>query len=390
MSEFRNYFNYPDSLLFFNSGSMSLSPRSVIDATTREKERYELNPTAGLFGAWERLWAVQKELATFFDCRAQDLYLRPNVTYAMNDFLMALRLPEGSEILVSDLEYGAIVKICEHKAHLENLSLRTVSLYDPRLPHAANSDAIVQNLKRALSKKTKLVVLSHIMTGTGLKIPISKIGQMLRESGVFFAVDGAHGAGIEDLELDENLIDFYGTNLHKWLMGPKATGFGWVAPHMRPHLEPRFAGWTTGTIAPYFESFGEGDAWSLRWMLCSTLNFADFNAIPAALSFWRELGAQRIRNYQIAYLNELKKTIADATGWQLISDYPPELCGPLVSFRLPSKLQRPTLMAEFEQNHNLIIATPMVRSELALRFSPNIYNTKSELEQLATILGTSS
>ena len=105
---------------------MSLSPKTVVDRVASFKKEYETNPTDGLFGAWERMWEIQKQLATYFKARPQDIYLRLNVTYVMNDFILALKLPKDSEILISTLEYGAIKKICEFKAHSEGHTLKNL------------------------------------------------------------------------------------------------------------------------------------------------------------------------------------------------------------------------------------------------------------------------
>lgn len=367
---------------------MSLSPKCVIDKVLEHRKIFEDNPTDGLFGAWERMWQVQKELAQYFKARPQDIYLRLNVTYVMNDFIMALQIPKGSEILVSSLEYGAITKICQYKAQCEGHTLKEIHLYDPKQdPESVTENQILENIEKAITPKTKLVMLSHVMTGTGLKIPIEKIAKLLRLKNIFFAVDGAHGAGACDLDFSNTEIDFYGTNLHKWLMGPKGTGFGWVSPRVREHLDPKFAGWTTGEIAPHFAVFGD-DAWTQRWMICSTHNFADFYGIPETLKFWKENNAKEIcRQHQELgewAMNEVRK----ATDWQCLSHYPKEMRTPLIAFKLPEKLKSKgiALMGELAKNHNLVIAMPMTFGEWTIRISPNIYNTPEEISRAAQIL----
>lgn len=384
MSSFRKLFRYPEHLLFFNSGSMSLSPSSVIDAIAREKTKYEENPTDALFGAWTRLWEMQKRLAQFFKVRPQDIYLRQNVTFAMNDFIMALKLPKESEILYSDLEYGAIIKICQHKAQLDGLTTREFSFMGDTPSEKVSEDLLLSNLEKAISPKTKMVMLSHVMTGNGLKIPINRIGRLLRSKGIFFAVDGAHGAGLGELKLDPSDLDYYGFNLHKWMMGPKGTGFGWVAPHMREHLEPKFAGWTTGDVNPFFAGFGDGDAWAVRWMICSTVNFADYLGIHEMVNFWETTGHDRIYSAQKAILDKTKKTIGNETGWKLLSDFSPALQGQLLAYALPEKLEQiPDLLFRLFQKKNIVISTPLVGGRQIMRISPNIYNTENEVDRLA-------
>jgi isopenicillin-N epimerase len=386
----RSLFRYPKELIYLNSGSMALSPIAVQDKILSEHQILEHNPTEALFGAWVRMWDQQKALARFFNADPKHLYLRSNVTIVMNDFLMALKLPAGSEILTSDIEYGAIVKICEHKAQMEGHSLHFFSLHDKgQATETITEEQLLSRLEQALTPKTKLVMLSHVMTGSGLTLPVEKMAKLLRAKGIFFAVDGAHGAGSCQLDFSNTEMDFYGTNLHKWLMGPKGTGFGYVAPRMREFLEPKFAGWTTGEVMPHFQVFGDGDAWTTRWMICSTHNFSDFYALDATVRFWSEVGPEKIMNRQTSLVNLAKSEVIRQTGWKCLSQFAsPALCGPLAAFQLPRNLQDLGfgLMFKLQAEDGVVVSMTMIQGEWALRLSPHVYNEESELEKTAKIL----
>lgn len=366
---------------------MALAPKSVLNKVAEEKTLYESNPTVGLFGAWDKMWAVQKSLAQFYNADPKNLFLRTNVTYVMNDFIMSLKLPKNSEILISDVEYGAIVKICQYKAAVEGHSIRTFSLHDKNeSPEKISAESLLQNIEGALSSKTKLVMLSHVMTGSGLRLPIERIGKMLHQKNIFFACDGAHGAGSSELDFSNTQVDFYGTNLHKWLMGPKGTGFGHVLPRMREHLAPSWAGWTTGELYPHHAVCG--DNWTARWMICSTHNFSDFYGIPETLHFWKTHGAQSILNRQ-ASLSELCQTeVSQKTGWKCLSRFSKDLRGPLNAFQLPGKLESRgfELMTYLQKEHQLTVSMTHIQGSWCLRLSPHIYNTEEEVHRTAEIL----
>lgn len=386
----RHLFNYPQDIVYMNSGSMALSPTIVREKIQREKDKMESNPTDALFGAWGRMWEQQKSLAQFFKADPRHLFLRANVTIVLNDLIMALKLPAGSEILTSDIEYGAIVKICQHKALSEGHQVQFFSLHDPGQSCETITEAqLVERLEKALTPKTKLVMLSHVMTGSGLTLPIEKMAKLLRARGVFFIVDGAHGAGSCKLDFSNTEVDCYGTNLHKWLMGPKGTGFGYVAPHMREFLQPRFAGWTTHDVPPHFAVFGEGDAWTTRWMVCSTHNFSDFYGISETVKFWQEHGTEKIMNRQTELLNFTKQVVSEKTGWKCLSRFPsPNLCGPLAAFEMPAhlKAQGFEVMLGLQAREKIVVSMSMIQGEWALRLSPHIYNEKSEIEKTAEAL----
>lgn len=386
----RDLFRYPKDLIYLNSGSVALSPTSVLERVQKEKEILENNPTEGLFGAWPKMWQVQKDLAEFFKADPRHLYLRSNVTYVMNDFIMALKLPPGSEILTSDIEYGAIVKICQHKAITEGHQVQFVSFHEKdQNPQTLTEDLLIEKLEDALTEKTKLVVLSHVMTGSGLRLPVEKMAKLLRRKGIFFAVDGAHGAGSGNLDLSQTEMDFYGTNLHKWLMGPKGSGFGYVSPAVREHLEPKFAGWTTHEIPPHFAVFGEGDEWTARWMLCSTVNFSDFYGISETIKFWNQLGPEKIFRRQKELADLAALLISEKTKWRCLSRFATEnLNGPLIAFALPPALKARgfELMQYLQKEKKLVISMTMIQQEWCLRVSPHIYNSNDEIQEAARIL----
>jgi isopenicillin-N epimerase len=386
----RNYFRYPKNLIYLNTGSVALSPASVLDRVQKEKDILENNPTDGLFGAWPRMWETQKQLAEFFRADPRHLFLRPNVTYVMNDFIMALKLPPHSEILTSDIEYGAIVKICQHKAVLEGHQVQFFSLHDKNQnAETITEEQILERFERALTPKTKLVMLSHVMTGSGLTLPIEKMAQILRAKNIFFAVDGAHGAGSCELDFSNTDVDFYGANVHKWLMGPKGSGFGFVAPRIREHLEPKFAGWTTHEIPPHFKVFGEGDEWTARWMINSTHNFSDFYGIQETVKFWKEVGPEKIMSRQRELTQFTAQTVTEKTRWPCMSWFGSKsLRGPLLAFQLPADLSRKgfEVMFHLQNEKNLVVSMSMIQHEWILRLAPHIYNTEEEIQTAAGIL----
>lgn len=387
--DLRSHFVMPSNLIYLNSGTMGLTPRSVLTGMQNSKNVIEDNPAQSLFMAWSQMWPVQKALGEFLKANPKDLFLRNNVTYAMNDFLMALELPANSEILISDIEYGAIVNICRYKAELEGHQLRTMAVPARGAElQTLTEESFLQHFEKSLSSKTALVMFSHVTTGSGFVFPIEKIAHICRRRNIVFAVDGAHGAGSMPLDFSQTEVDFYGSNLHKWLMGPKGTGFGWVAPHLRPRLKPKFAGWTSYDLAPHFAVFGDGDPWTCRWMICSTHNFSDFYGIRDTLEFWQKTGPEKIFARQRELRDLTAKIVTEKTKWTCLSQ--PQACfrGPLLAFDLPDHLaaQGFELMYRLKNCDGIQVSMTMIQDRWALRLAPHIYNTEQEIEKAAEIL----
>ena len=161
---FSGEFDQAPGLLYLNSGTHSLTPRSVLDAITRYEREYETNPTAQLMRAWGRLWAVQKRLGAFFRADPRCLLLRQNVTEAMNAFILGIPLSMGSEILLSDLEYQAVENIGRYRAERDGLTLRKFHLPVPETGRMSAQE-IADLVSRELRPETGLLVLSHVFTG---------------------------------------------------------------------------------------------------------------------------------------------------------------------------------------------------------------------------------
>lgn len=363
-------------MIYLNNGTHSLTPAPVLEAVTREERAYEANPTASLTGAWARLWKVQKRLGAFLKADPKDLFLRQNVTEAMNAFILGIPLLEGAEILLSDLEYQAVANICRFRAERDGLTVRT---FTP--PFTAET----------LRPETALVVVSHVTTGVGEVFPIADIAKVCRGEGVLLAVDGAHAAGALDLDFSKLAdLDFYGSNLHKWMMGPKGTGFGWVNPRHHEALLPLEAGWATFEPPHEYAAFGDGARFPARMLMQGCRNFAPFFALADLLDYWEQRGAGMIR----ARIRELQahaeKEVAAKLGWKPLS---PALNGgargPLTAYELPAPLEKEggALMARILKEHDLQIGLPRVRGRWRLRLSPHIYNTEDEISRAVAILG---
>lgn len=386
---FRQDFPYPQNFIYMNSGTMALTPKSVLHLAEEEKQIFENNPALGLFGAWEKAWTVQKRLAHYFNADPKDLFLRTNVTYVMNDFLLALDLPKGSEILISDIEYGAIVNICKFKAHSDGLEFRIFPTpKDSTVIRNMTAQDWVKWIEKSLSPKTSLVMLSHVTTGSGFQFPIEEIAPLLRQKNIIFAVDGAHGAGSIPLDFTKTSVDFYGTNLHKWMMGPKGTGFGWISKRLREKLKPRFAGWTSYEALPHFSVFGEGDHFTARWMICSTHDFSPLYAINGMIDYWEKNSFEKITSRQMQLRHLAQDLTVQKTGWISLSDFQSQLSGPLVAFQLPEKLSQKgfELMWHLTREKFLQVSMTVIQGNWCLRLAPHIYNTEEEIEKTAEIL----
>ncbi len=375
-------FDVPTDYLFLNSGSSSIAPRFVRNEVKRLQDKAEHNPTASLFEAWGDLWSAQKRLAEFLNANPKDLFLRNNITEAMNNFILGLPLTSKDEILYSDLEYGAIKNICRFRAERDGIKLREF-----RAPR--NHDEALDAVIKAIRPETKMLVVSHVFTATGLVLPIEAIAEETRRRGIYLVVDGAHSIGALPLDFAEfKNVDCYGGNLHKWLMGPKGSAFGWVHKNHQEKLVPLQAGWTTFEFIGEHGAFGEGSRFQGRFAVIGSVDYSSFLAIPAIIEFWKKWGEENIRERLYFLQDSLKKQMANVRTLEFISPENQAARGPLLAYKIPERFSRDIahIFRDLLETERLQVVFPFFDGSRCLRLSPHVYNSDEELMKSVEIL----
>lgn len=374
------------SLINLNNGTLALSPQCVLQNQYQEIMDFEKNTSLALTDAWRRLWLVQKELALFLGASPCDLFIRPNVTLALNDILMGLSLPKNSEIVTCEFEYGAIVNILKLKAKNESLLLRNIQ-FDFSFESDLTDERIVQEIAAQISPQTSLVVLSHVFTGTGFKLPLNKVGKKLRELGIIFVVDGAHGPGMLPLNFQEDLseVDFYAGNIHKWMMGPKGSAFGWAHPSKQSLLKNVYGSWTVFVDSPtHMQIFADGRDFALRMLWSHSQSFPVYYAIQETLNFWTKYGVDKIQqeiSARSAYLRQELLNFGISPLIQTEKYQTSLLCYDLIFFD-EKTFVRPAILKNPQENNQerpLMVGLPRVPQKKILRLSAHIHNDSAEL-----------
>lgn len=354
--------------IYLNWGTLSKTWPQVMDKVQDYERQYEVNPTLSLFETWGRVWKVQCEVAHFFKARPQDLFFRHNVTVAMNDFIMGVDLPDG-DLAMTDLEYGAVANILKLRAEREQRRIHIVKL--PIGSELTSSDQLLELIEKQVPSSVRLLLISHVMTGSGLKVPIQKLAKITRKRGILLAVDGAHGPGATDLDFSQlEDLDFYGGNLHKWMRGPKGTGFGWAPKRNHNKIKPLMACWTSFEAPERFAGFHGQEQWCSTMLMSYCLNWSTFFALSDLIQIWNNKGHDLLETLKTKR-NFVESQAKEILGFKLLSPAIHELQSPLVTFELPtSHVQKNyQIIGELYEQKGVTVSITPLKDTFALRFS---------------------
>ena len=362
----------PD-FLTVNHGSYGATPRIVLAAQDEWRRRMEAQPTRffsrELPGALRDAAAV---LAGALSAEADDVVFVPNATTGCNAVLRSMRLSAGDEILHASHVYNAVRNTMVYVAERSGAKVVSAELPFPR----PDKKTVLANIEKAITKNTRIAVIDHITSPSGLVLPIAEIVALCHAAGVPVLVDGAHGPGQVPLDLKTLDADWYVGNCHKWWSAPKGCGFLYARGDRRTELHPV-------TIS---HGYGAGFTKEFDWT--GTIDPTAYLALPAALDFFNRLGGVALMERNRLLAAEAGALLASTLGTEVGAR--PEMAGAMALVRLPFDMS-PTREAVIPVRAILQAAgTDCPVHGLAggpwLRLSAYAYNEMADYKRLAELL----
>lgn len=373
-------------IVFLNHGSFGSCPLAVLEYQTELRRRLEREPITFFVRDLEGLLDdARNVLAGFVGADSQDIVIVPNATSGVNAVLRSLDFKPGDELLVTDHEYNACRNALNFVVERSGAKVVVAEVPFP----LKSPDEVVSAVLSAVTSKTKLLLIDHVTSQTGMIMPISEIVGQLAEQGIDTLVDGAHAPGMIPLDLRSLGAAYYTGNCHKWICAPKGAALLYVRRD-RQHL-----------IRPLVISHGANSPRTDRsrfqiefgWM--GTGDPTAGLCIPKALEYigsliaggWPEVMR---RNRELAF--EAREIICRALG--IDKPCPDEMIGSLASFPIPdarstepskSPLYLDPWQDELMARHKIevpIVPWPAPPKRL-LRISAQLYNSLPQYELLA-------
>jgi isopenicillin-N epimerase len=233
------------TIRFLNHGSFGACPRAVLDVQTAWRARMEAEPVRFFVRELEALLdEARAALAAFLGADPEGLVFVPNATAGVNAIVRSLSFAPGDELLTTDHAYNACRNALEYVAGCAGARVVVARVPFPGTTPEAATAAVLE----AVTPRTKLALLDHITSPTGLVMPIAAMIEALAARGVDTLVDGAHAPGMVALDVRALGAAYFTGNCHKWLCAPKGAGFLYVRRDRREGLVPAVVshGWNAG------------------------------------------------------------------------------------------------------------------------------------------------
>ena len=263
-------------VVFLNHGAFGACPERVLAAQSEWQRRLERQPLQFLVRELEgHLDAARQALAQFVGAESEDLVFVPNTSTGVNTILRSLPFQPGDELLVTDQEYNASRNALNYAAERSGARVVVANIPFP----FRSEDELVAPVLEAVTPKTKLALLDHVTSQTGVVLPIARLVHELKQRDIDTLVDGAHAPGMVPLNLKVLGAAYYTGNCHKWMCAPKGAALLHVQrdkQHLiRPVTISHGANSTRKDRSRYLLEF----AWT------GTTDPSAFLSVPAALRF---------------------------------------------------------------------------------------------------------
>ena len=367
----REAFTIDRNHINLNSGSVSPAPAPVQRAMQQYWDITNMGPSLyvdELLGP--RVEVARRRLADAFGCGTDEIAFTRNASEAMEIVQFGLALQPGDEVLTTTQDYPRMLMTFRQRERRDGIVLRTVPYPTP----PEDLSELTHLLERAITPRTKLLLICHTTFTTGQIFPVGEICRMARRHGVETLVDGAHGFAHFPFTRDELDCDYYGTSLHKWLFAPVGTGFLYVRKEKIP------------SVWPLMSAPASQDDDIRKFEQIGTNPIALRGAITEALTFHDGLGPERKAERLVHLRRRWAERVKELPGVQVLN--PPDIrqaCG-IGAMRIEG-VDSGELTDFLERKYRVHVRPRFIAGEFdCIRVSPSVFTTLEEVDLFAAAI----
>lgn len=368
----KRQFPLEEDLIYLNAANVCPASRPVLDRHAQFMRDFQSNPSFQNRAKYDTMReSLREKIAAMLHVSADELAITRNTSEGSNIIVKGVDLKPGDEVLITDHNHPSNNDSWKVRAARDQFAVRSLPV---RVP-AASRDELIEQVRKAITPRTKVVAITHVTSTTGIQYPAKEIAELARKRGIWMHLDGAQTFGALEVDLKAIPCDSYATSAHKWLMGPLEAGILFVRAERISHIWPSIvtAGWSDHLKgARKLEVYGQRDDPRIV-------------ALESAIDFLGLIGVQNVESRVRFLTAHLKSQLKEIPNLTLKTNVEPELSGGVVKCdltKVPTKQVYDTLW----ERHRIAIAMTPSGDSQGLRFSPHIYNSIDDLDQAVRAL----
>ncbi len=359
------------NIINLNNGGVSPAPRVAQEALSRFNDMANEGPSYFMWRIMDQgREPLRYQLAQLSGCDAEEIAVNRNATEALNTVIFGLPLQKGDEVIGTLQDYPNMINAWRQRQEREGIVYKQISFDFP----IENDDTIVKAYAHAITPKTRIIHITHIVNWVGQIMPVRKIADMAHAKGIEVIVDAAHSFGLLDFKIPDLGCDYLGTSLHKFLSAPIGSGMLWIKKEKISKIWPLVCNDKPQSAdIRKFETLG-------------TRSFCIEQSIGAAIRFHEAIGARRkqerihyLKNYWASKAAQIPKVKIHTS---LNPQYSCAIAGVSVEGVTPAELEQ-----KLFSDHKIHTVAIVWENISCVRVTPHVYTRLQDLDKLVGALG---
>lgn len=368
----REAYRLSNAYINLENGYYNIAPTDILEHQINQLKQLNLTGSYYMRTVMQsQREATRQTMAQFLQVPVEELIITRNTTESLDTIISGYPWQKGDEAIMARQEYGSMLDMFKQQARRFGI---VNTMIDVPL-HPESDEAIVELYEKAITPRTKMILVSHMINITGQILPIRKICDMAHKYGVKVLVDGAHAIAHFMFKISDLNCDYYGASLHKWLSVPLGAGILYVKKENISEIWPLF-----GEAA-----YADTDIRKLNHTGTMPLHIE--NSIPFAIEFYKAIGGDRkearlryLQHYWSDKLRGQKGIIINTPEAQERS------CG-IANIGIEG-IAPAALAEKLMKDHKIWTVAIDSAGVKGCRITPNVYTSTDELDQFIKAIET--
>ena len=305
---------------------------------------------------------------------ADDISLLKNTSEALSVVACGIDWHDGDNVVSTDQEFPSNRIVWEAQAR-HGVEMRKIDVMSTEPPESS--------LINACDERTRVMAISSVQYGTGLKLDLVKLGQFCRDNDIYFCVDAIQSIGAHEFDIQAIKADFVMADAHKWMCGPEGIALFYCRADIREKLQLNQFGWHMIEEPGDYTRQTWSPANGGRRFECGSPNMLGIHALSASLSLFEEIGMANVESSISKTTSYLIDKLDNLAGIELLTPRSEQQRAGIVTFKITGK-DMSDIYARL-MNNKVICAHRLE----GIRFSPHFYTEVEIIDNTLEILSSS-